>query len=244
MTVESKEEFFTSGSHHVDHVLGVLRSRFVPNFVPKRVLDFGCGVGRLLVPFAAKAESVVGLDVSPSMLAEALRNCQTRGIENVSLALSDDSLSAAIESFDLVHSCIVLQHIEVPRGRELFSRLVSKICVGGFGVLHVTFAWNAYESTFGQPPALPPPPPERRLSATRRWIRRLWRNSEVDAQVRQAEEPTDPEMQMNYYNLSELTFVLQRAGVRWFHTELTDHGGALGAVLYFQIHDLGPGALP
>ena len=41
-------------------------------------------------------------------------------------------------------------------------------------------------------------------------------------------------MQMNYYNLSELMFILQRAGVQQVHTEMTDHGGALGAFLYFQ----------
>jgi hypothetical protein len=63
----------------------------------------------------------------------------------------------------------------------------------------------------------------------------LWRHQKAEEEIPQAEEPADPEMQMNYYNLSELTFVLQRAGVRWFHTELTDHGGALGAFLYFQM---------
>jgi hypothetical protein len=41
-------------------------------------------------------------------------------------------------------------------------------------------------------------------------------------------------MQMNFYNLSELLFMLQRAGVQRLHTELTDHGGAFGAFLYFQ----------
>ena len=36
-------------------------------------------------------------------------------------------------------------------------------------------------------------------------------------------------MQMNYYNLSELMFILHSAGVMRVHTELTNHGGPIGA---------------
>ena len=43
------------------------------------------------------------------------------------LVRSDDTLSAVEGSFDLVHSCIVLQHIEIPRGRQLFAQLVGKV---------------------------------------------------------------------------------------------------------------------
>jgi len=39
---------------------------------------------------------------------------------------------------------------------------------------------------------------------------------------------------MNYYNLSEVMFVMQHAGLRTFLGEFTDHGGALGVFLFFQ----------
>jgi hypothetical protein len=45
----------------------------------------------------------------------------------------------------------------------------------------------------------------------------------------------DPEMQMNFYNLSEFFFILHQAGVQRIHTEVTDHGGALGAFLFFRV---------
>ena len=45
----------------------------------------------------------------------------------------------------------------------------------------------------------------------------------------------DPEMQMHFYNLSELTYILHTAGVRQVHSELTDHGGAVGAVMFFRV---------
>ena len=44
----------------------------------------------------------------------------------------------------------------------------------------------------------------------------------------------DPEMQMNYYNVSELMFIMQRAGVQRYHAEFSDHGGALGVFLFFH----------
>jgi ubiquinone/menaquinone biosynthesis C-methylase UbiE len=60
-----------------------IRSAFDPEFRPCRVLDFGCGVGRCTIPFARIAEEVVALDVSPSMLREAEKNCLERALDNV-----------------------------------------------------------------------------------------------------------------------------------------------------------------
>jgi tRNA/tmRNA/rRNA uracil-C5-methylase (TrmA/RlmC/RlmD family) len=72
----SKREFFESGQSHAHGVLTTIRRFIDPGFAPRTVLDFGCGVGRLLIPFAKVADEVVGLDVSPSMLKEARRNCE------------------------------------------------------------------------------------------------------------------------------------------------------------------------
>jgi SAM-dependent methyltransferase len=244
MTPAARQEFFDSGRVHVDCVLGACRRYVDTAFAPTRVLDFGCGVGRLLIPFAAVAADVVGMDVAPSMLAEARRNCSDRGIENVRLVLSDDALSAADGQFDLVHSFIVLQHIEVTRGRAIFARLVDKVKVGGCGAIHVTFGWDLHAATFGMPPEpapTPPPPPPDALSQAKAKVRLALeqlglpqRPTVVEPVVLNA----DPEMQMNFYNLSELMFIMQRAGVQRVHSEFTDHGGALGVFLYFQ--RLGP----
>ena len=39
---------------------------------------------------------------------------------------------------------------------------------------------------------------------------------------------------MNYYNLSELMFILERAGINHVVSDFTNHGGAIGAFMYFQ----------
>jgi len=84
------DEFFASGAAHVAQVLEWVRAEAGSDFSAGAVLDHGCGVGRVTIPFAAVAERVVGVDVSPSMLAEARRNCDARGIANVELRGADE----------------------------------------------------------------------------------------------------------------------------------------------------------
>lgn len=234
---QARTEFFESGRRHVRYVLDASR-RFVhlPSFAPKRALDFGCGVGRVALPLAEAVESVVGLDVSPAMLAEARRNCDAQGLRNVELLTSDDGLSRLQGQFDLVHSFIVFQHIDMPRGRQLFARLLSHLADGGVAAIHVTTGKAYHPDSFGQPPAPPPVPPTGSASAlstpSNTGLRGLFGLGQRTAAV--TDRPVDPVMQMNPYNLSELVFLLQTAGIRRFHAECTDHGGELGVFLFFQ----------
>lgn len=134
----ARERFFASGHEHVDRMLAIA-SELRPGFAPETVLDHGCGVGRLVVAFAEHAERVVGVDVSPSMLAEARRNCDARGLGNVELATAD-RLGALAPEFDLVHSFIVMQHIPRKLGEEAFRSLVRLVRPGGIGIVHVPLA--------------------------------------------------------------------------------------------------------
>ena len=70
-----------------------IRRWVAPRFAPRSALDFGCGVGRLLVPLARRCPSVVGVDVADSMLAQARARCDAVGVTNVRLLKSDDRLS-------------------------------------------------------------------------------------------------------------------------------------------------------
>jgi SAM-dependent methyltransferase len=226
MTPEAKAAFFESGRHHVGYVLQTCR-QLNAAFAPQRVLDFGCGVGRVLLPLAEVVERVVGVDVSPAMLAEARKNCAEQGLGNVELLPSDDELSAVEGLFDLVHSCIVFQHIDIPRGRRLFSLLLDRLAPGGMGAIHVTFGKAHLAQTWGQPPMEPVKPIQ---PATAGPVGFVFRQQSS----RVSRHPDgDPEMQMNSYNLSELAFAMQRSGVRQFQAQFTDHGGELGVFLFF-----------
>jgi 2-polyprenyl-3-methyl-5-hydroxy-6-metoxy-1,4-benzoquinol methylase len=210
----ARQEFFASGDSHVRGLLSTIRKCIDPAFAPRTVLDFGCGVGRLLIPFAKIAADVVGLDVSPSMLQEARRNCDEQRLNNVRLFRSDDALSTLTGSFDLIHSCIVFQHIPVERGRTLFSKLVQHLSAGGVGAIQLTYSKTHYASTYG---LAPPEPPY------------------VNAPDPRAAADADPLMQMNPYNLNEILFLMQRRGILQFHAQYTDHGGELGIFLVFQV---------
>jgi SAM-dependent methyltransferase len=212
---DAQREFFASGGPYVQHVLTKIRKHINPEFVPRTVLDFGCGVGRLLGAFAAVAEDVVGIDVSKSMLQEASRNCSKHGLHNVRLLQSDDDLSQVTGTFDLVHSFIVFQHIPVERGRALFEKLLRHIRPGGVGAIHLTYSKTGFADTHG---VAPPELPSRKVAAP------------------VTSNATDPEMQMNPYNLNSILFLMQCRGVKEFYVEFSDHGGELGAFLFFSVN--------
>ncbi len=67
------QEIFQSGENSIDTFLGFAERRF--GVLSRcRALEFGCGVGRLLLPLAHNFDAVVGVDVSPSVLREAKRS--------------------------------------------------------------------------------------------------------------------------------------------------------------------------
>src|SRR5687768_1349854 len=84
-----REKFFGSGESHIQTVFAIIREHLDPAFAPARALDFGCGVGRLVLPLTARCPEVTGLDVSQAMLAEARRNCVEAGVTHVQLLQSD-----------------------------------------------------------------------------------------------------------------------------------------------------------
>src|SRR5258708_37829538 len=53
---DAKREFFGDGETLVKYLFATIQRHIDPQFAPKNILDFGCGVGRLLVPFARLAE--------------------------------------------------------------------------------------------------------------------------------------------------------------------------------------------
>src|SRR5580658_5668052 len=79
LTAQARDEFFLSGHAHAEWLMDRIHRYIDPAFTPTSVLDFGCGVGRTLIPLAMLAKEAVGLDVSPSMLLEARKNCDRSG---------------------------------------------------------------------------------------------------------------------------------------------------------------------
>ncbi len=82
LRVKGRHAFFDSGFRHTERVWTIVQKQFSTNFRPQNAVDFGCGVGRVLVPLAKRCAHVIGVDVSETMLREAEENCRKAGIEN------------------------------------------------------------------------------------------------------------------------------------------------------------------
>ena len=104
------EEFFETGHAHVGKLLRILRELDV-SFAPGACLDFGCGVGRLTIPLSGQFERTVGVDVAKSMISRARRNLKPGDRCTFLVNRHPDLRQFADASFDVVHSCLVLQHI-------------------------------------------------------------------------------------------------------------------------------------
>lgn len=102
-----------------------------------RVLDVGCGVGRWSSLLAARGAVVTGMDLSPTMIAEAKRRVDVEGVANRCRFLVQDLAALdAGEKFDLVVGVTVLQHILDPEAlRAAVRRMTDHLAPGGRMVL-------------------------------------------------------------------------------------------------------------
>lgn len=107
-------EFFRSGEINVANdvmadmlrICGGTRSPW-----DLRMLEIGCGVGRMTRMLARIFGHVTAIDISEEMISRARENL--KGLQNVTLVLGDGCSLTSLESeqFDFAFSFIVFQHI-------------------------------------------------------------------------------------------------------------------------------------
>jgi len=130
------EEFFSAGEAEI----AGLQTWCAHLELPRKhdsALDFGCGIGRLTRALASRYGQVVGVDISPSMLAQARRlNAglgNVRFVENAQPRL--DFLADA--SIDLVYSVITLHHIPPPLQRAYVREFLRVLAPQGVAVFQI-----------------------------------------------------------------------------------------------------------
>ncbi|MCO6500411.1 MAG: class I SAM-dependent methyltransferase [Vicingus serpentipes] len=218
LSEENLNQFFETGFSDVEHLFEMLHKNFGDSYKPKTAIDFGCGTGRLVIPLAKRIDKVVGLDISEQMLTEAKKNAEKFGLKNISFYLSDNNLSEiSDQKFDLIHSYIVLQHINIKRGEKLIQSMINLLNPNGVGVLQMTYYSNKTKI-------------EKIINFFRYRIPlfnnvlNLFRGKPFDL----------PLMQMNAYNMNNVLFILQKAGITHTQVIFTNHGGYYGLTLLFQ----------
>ena len=139
LDANARSKFFESGEEHLSSIWPQLEKLNGGPLTPRRSLDYGCGVGRVLLPLANRSHSSVGIDISESMLEECRRNLVAEDIGSVTLIEAGEFMAMGAGAYDLVHSFIVMQHIEPKIGLSIIRKLVDGLEPKGFGVIHATY---------------------------------------------------------------------------------------------------------
>jgi SAM-dependent methyltransferase len=196
--------FFESGEQDIASLLAAIGSVLGREIALTASFDFGCGAGRLTLPLARRASSVVACDTAPTLLAHARKNATDAGLRNVTFITPDKLTALPPASIDFVCSLLVFEHIPPAAGYELIRALVVLIAPKGIAALHVPF---------GRPGG--------RLRRLARWSRNRLRPTN-DAQSSTAKA--------NHYDQRLLQRYVEAAGgrvVAWLGTRGNGNSGVL-----------------
>jgi SAM-dependent methyltransferase len=133
------DTFLATGRTDVAHTMSWLARMGLPTTY-RRVLDFGCGVGRLSQALAQHADEVIGVDISPTMLDAARRLDRSDGRCRFELNDTADLAAFPDGHFDLVYCILVLQHLPRAAVDRYVAEFLRVMCPGGVAVLHVATA--------------------------------------------------------------------------------------------------------
>ena len=200
------EEFFATGEAEIGAVLSTAEQLGRPAR-RERALDFGCGVGRLTRALGNRFDHVLGLDISGGMIEQARR--LTDDVPACEFRVNDapDLGSLETDSFDLVYSSIVLQHLpsaaDIERYVGEFLRVARPDGLVVFGIpRHIPFPWSLQ--------------PRRRVYAL---LRRLG----VSERWMLEKTPLTP-MRMTQVPEADVRALLDRRGAQLLRTEPIDEG--------------------
>ena len=190
---EAREAFYRSGEEHVERIFSAIRAHFGDTNFEVGV-DFGCGVGRTIVPLARRCSRVIATDIAPTMLSLTADHLQAERVSNATLQLSHDFVREG-SPIDLFHSFLVLQHIWPNDGMRILQSVLPRIRAGGITAIHVPYRVG------GKRPRLP-----------FRWARSHLPFFNAAANVIRGVPARTPFMQMNAYDLTAIIGLLGDLG--------------------------------
>ncbi len=130
---QDPEEFWRWGETLTERFL---RESEIPFAGDERVLEIGCGIGRMTAALARRFREVEGIDVSEEMTRRARAALAGTPNARVSVANGADLAGFASGSFDFVFSYLVFQHIPDPEITKGYLREIGRVLREG-GWMHV-----------------------------------------------------------------------------------------------------------
>lgn len=211
-------EFYSTGLDYVAETDQRISSTFGRDISTMDILDFGCGVGRLALPFGQKTSGkVTGLDVSPGMIKIANEQKEIHQVENLNYHTYSGMEIPDLGKFDLVNSYIVIQHIEPHIGYSLVDQLCQRAKIGGIVHLQMPFEHNIPKLQY--------------LKFYLKVHSNLY--NRITNLIKTGKFRRSPVMQMNYYSPQKLRAIFDKYTDK-VHIEATDHGGHLGNFYFFK----------
>lgn len=134
-------EFFSTGEEDIGKVLAELAARGLTP-ATKRVLDFGCGVGRLTQAMARTFDRCDGVDISETMVELAKKYNKYGDLCNYHVNIEPDLALFESNSFDFIFSTIVLQHNPPANAENYIREFCRLLSPGGVAVFDMTASLN------------------------------------------------------------------------------------------------------
>jgi ubiquinone/menaquinone biosynthesis C-methylase UbiE len=132
----NKAEFYAKGLRLVEQIVDPMLDHLKIDPAGKRVLEIGCGIGRLFEGLSQRFAEVYGIDVSSQMLEYGKANCPVQAVWIHGDGLSLTGIDS--ETIDYVISYEVIQHIPSKTIIEKYIRESYRVLKQGGGMqLHM-----------------------------------------------------------------------------------------------------------
>ena len=123
---ENKDDFYKSGEKQATWIMKEIND-ILPDFKPKKILDYGCGVGRITKYFP----NADGCDISHSHLEIATKENKNKFI------LTEPG--ECIKYYDLIYSINVLQHNHPDLMKKCIYSILDSLTLNGIAFLHIPY---------------------------------------------------------------------------------------------------------
>jgi SAM-dependent methyltransferase len=123
------EEFYARGPGLVARIVDPARQHLGAGLTAGRVLEIGCGMGRLFAGLAERFGEVWGIDISARMVSLGRRHCPVPATWLIGDGMSLGGVPGA--SIDHVLSFEVFQHIPDPRVIDGYFAEISRVLAPG-----------------------------------------------------------------------------------------------------------------
>lgn len=148
LNIDERQFFLDTGKKEIDRIKRICHFIDYDFDCCKNFLDFGCGVGRVVVNLPSSIKKVNCVDFSLSHLKEAETNLKKSSkIKDYSFYFIESffELKKLPDKQDIIHSFIVLQHNTPPVIEKTIEILLNLLSKNGIAILHIPITIADYK---------------------------------------------------------------------------------------------------